>query len=141
MAFTYKHAVHYYETDKMGIVHHSNYIRFFEESRTAFFEAKGLSYKTIEDMGLIVPVLGVECEYKSTTTYGDLLLISPRLEVFNGLKFTFSYTVSSEDGKTIYAVGKTTHCFLNADFKPTLVKKTHPLIYEHMLNLLEAQNN
>ena len=53
----YKRQVNYYETDKMGIVHHSNYIRFFEEARIDFLDKIGLNYKKIEDMGLIMPVI------------------------------------------------------------------------------------
>lgn len=49
-SFFYTHKAQYYETDQMGIVHHSNYIRWFEEARVDFFEKIGCSYKDIEDM-------------------------------------------------------------------------------------------
>ena len=54
----------YYETDQMGIIHHSNYIRWFEEARVALLEHLDFSYKKIEEQGIIIPVLGVSCEYK-----------------------------------------------------------------------------
>ena len=59
----YIHKVHYYETDKMGITHHSNYIRWMEEARVAFLDEIGWSYSKLEEVGLISPVLGVNCRY------------------------------------------------------------------------------
>ena len=67
----YIHRVNYYETDKMGITHHSNYIRWMEESRIYFFEQIGLSYKYLESEEVFSPVVGVECSYKSPKTFGD----------------------------------------------------------------------
>ena len=55
----YVHKVNYYETDKMGITHHSNYIRWMEEARIAFFDAIGFSYKKLEEQGIVSPVLGI----------------------------------------------------------------------------------
>ena len=54
----------YYETDKMGVVHHSNYIRFLEEARCRLLDEIGYSYRQIEDDGLMIPVLEVNCKYK-----------------------------------------------------------------------------
>ena len=67
----YEHTINYYETDRMGIVHHSNYIRFFEEARIDYLKKIGLDYKKVEDMGLIMPVLGVECKYIKPLHFGD----------------------------------------------------------------------
>ena len=53
-----------YETDKMGVVHHSNYIRWMEEGRTAFLEDIGLPYQVMEEAGILSPVTGVAVEYK-----------------------------------------------------------------------------
>ena len=66
--FTYTHHVAYYETDKMGITHHSNYIRFMEEARTAWMKHIGWSYKKCEDLNMPSPVVRVQCDYKKTTT-------------------------------------------------------------------------
>lgn len=57
----------------MQVVHHSNYIRYFEEARTDYFEQVGYPYDKLEEMGIISPVLGVEAKYKSPRTYGDSL--------------------------------------------------------------------
>ena len=67
----YKHKVQYYETDQMAVVHHSNYIRWFEEARVELLERIGMSYDRLEREGLISPVLGVKAQYKSMVRFGD----------------------------------------------------------------------
>ena len=59
----YKHKVCYYETDKMGITHHSNYIRWMEEARVDFLEKIGFGYDKLEEMGIMSPVIGIECDH------------------------------------------------------------------------------
>ena len=71
----YIHKVNYYETDKMGITHHSNYIRWMEEARIDFLEQIGLGYKKLEEDGIISPVIHVECDYKLPTTFDDKIEI------------------------------------------------------------------
>ena len=60
----YQHKVQYYETDKMGIVHHSNYIRWMEEARIDFLDSIDFGFAMLESQGVISPVIGVECDYK-----------------------------------------------------------------------------
>ena len=64
-----EHLVQYYETDQMGVTHHSNYIRWFEEARTKLFEEIGLGYKGMEEMGIISPVVGLTAKYKTMAKY------------------------------------------------------------------------
>ena len=59
----YQHIAQYYETDQMGIIHHSNYIRWFEESRIDYLKQIGLPYEDMEKNGMISPVLEVSCQY------------------------------------------------------------------------------
>ena len=80
----YKHTVHYYETDRMGFTHHSNYIRWMEEARIDFFDQLGWSYQKFEDEGVISPVTAVECKYKQTTTFPEDVYISISVEGFRG---------------------------------------------------------
>lgn len=61
----YLHHVQYYETDRMGITHHSNYIRWMEEARVAFLEELGWGYEKLEDMGIVSPVTQAACEFKN----------------------------------------------------------------------------
>ena len=61
----YIHKVQYYETDKMGLTHHSNYIRWMEEARVAWLEELGFGFDKLEEMGITSPILSVNCKYKN----------------------------------------------------------------------------
>lgn len=126
----YEHRVSYYETDQMGVVHHSNYIRWFEDARVDFLEQVGFSYKKMEDMGIMIVVLGASCEYKMPARFGDRVIIIPRISEYNGFKMTVSYEVINKADGTLLATGETRHCFTDLDIKPVRVKKEHPDIYK-----------
>ena len=82
----YEHKTQYYETDQMGIIHHSNYIRWFEEARIDFMDHCGFSYAQMEKDGLISPVLSVSCEYKTMTHFGDTVEIETEITRYNSIK-------------------------------------------------------
>ena len=90
----YKREVYYYETDKMGIVHHSNYIRIFEETRIDFLRQVGSPFETIEAKGLMMPVLSVECQYRHPLRFGDEFAVYAEIIKFNGTT-QFSPTMSA----------------------------------------------
>ncbi len=69
----YERKIYYYETDQMKIVHHSNYIRWFEEARIDFMKKMGLPYDEIEKRGILIPVLEASCRYKKAFRYGGNL--------------------------------------------------------------------
>ena len=69
----FERKINYYETDRMGVVHHSNYIRFMEEGRCFWLEQIGLPFETMEENGVTIPVLGVNCTYKHNNDYGYFL--------------------------------------------------------------------
>lgn len=78
MIHEYERQTYYYETDKMGIIHHSNYIRWFEEARIDFMTKMGYPYKRLEDEGIIIPVVSVSSEYKSMVRFGDTVIIKTK---------------------------------------------------------------
>lgn len=121
----YHHLAKYYETDQMAVIHHSNYIRWFEEARVNFLEQIGLGYDRIEAAGIYSPVLGASCEYKSSVRFNEEVIILPKLEFFNGIKMTIKYRVIDAQTKQIRAIGETKHCFVTTDFKPVSLKKDH----------------
>lgn len=134
----YEHKVCYYETDCMRIVHHSNYLRWFEESRVYFLDAIGYSYARMESLGVLSPVLGAFCDYKSPARFGDTVLIFPKLNEFNGFKFSVSYEVIGKESGALLATGGTRHCFADGNMRPIRTKKEHPDIYEAFKKLLNA---
>ncbi|MBR6071455.1 MAG: acyl-CoA thioesterase [Acholeplasmatales bacterium] len=122
---SYTHKIQYYETDKMGVTHHSNYIRFMEEARLYFMASNGFDYSKIEEIGIISPVIGVECEYKNTSTYPDILNIDAQVIEYNGFKLKIQYVMTNQDGKLV-AIGTSKHCFLSKDGKILSLKKAMP---------------
>ena len=126
----FKRKINYYETDKMQVVHHSNYIRFLEECRMDFLKQLNLDYEMIEEKGVMIPVLSVECNYKTPARFGETICIVPKLETFSGVKFEMSYHIYSEDFKELHNEARTSHCFVDFDFKPVRMKKEYPEIYQ-----------
>ena len=122
----YIHKVKYYETDKMGITHHSNYVRWMEEARIDFLDRIGLSYKAMEDAGIVSPVVAVSCEYKSPTTFDDEVGVTVSVGEFRGVKLVLLYTmVNEKDGRTVMQ-GSSAHCFLDESGRPIALKKRFP---------------
>lgn len=127
--FIYERKVAYYETDQMGIVHHSNYIRWMEEARLALLDAQSLSYAEMERIGLLIPVLSVSCNYKLPFRYGETFKIQIYPKFFNGVKCIFGYNMYGEDG-SLRNTADSSHCFTDVNIKPVMLKKSHPAIYE-----------
>ena len=121
----YVHKVKYYETDKMGITHHSNYIRWMEEARVDFFDKIGLSYKYLESVGVFSPVVSVECDFVSPTTFEDEVEIEVKVEEFKGVKLILSYNMKKSSGETV-ATSKSSHCFVDKDGKLVILKRSFP---------------
>ncbi len=131
----YKHKVQYYETDKMQITHHSNYIRFMEEARTDFLEKNGWSYDRMENEGLISPVVSIDINYKKSTTYNDNIEIATKIIDMSMVKVEFEYTMYVKG--SIVCTAKSVHCFVNNQGRPISIKKINSEIYELFLSLVE----
>lgn len=125
---SYIHKIQYYETDKMGVTHHSNYLRFMEEARIDYMDKIGIGYDKIEELGIISPVVSAECEYKLSTTYPDILTIDLEVLEYTGIKLIFGYTMKNENGKIVF-LGKSKHCFIK-DSKLINMKKEFPKLDE-----------
>lgn len=135
--FTYTHHVAYYETDKMGITHHSNYIRFMEEARTAWMKHIGWSYKKCEDLGMPSPVVRVQCDYKKTTTYDDAIDIQVWLSGYSGVRMTVGYAMYRAG--ELVCDGQTEHCFLDDRGMPVRIKRQYPEFDAILRRELETQ--
>lgn len=131
----YEHTVQYYETDKMGIVHHSNYIRWMEEARIDFLDRIGWNYKVMEDEGIISPVTAVESKYKCNTTFGDVITIEVSVEEFKGIRLKLRYVMQKEDVVVNEATSE--HCFLDTEGKIVNIKKVKPELYETLSALMK----
>ena len=123
MSYTYTRKVNYYETDMMGVVHHSNYIRYLEEARCAWIESMGIPMQYIENKGYTIPVLEVNCKYKNHITLGDTIAIGIKITDYNGVRMTISYDVKEVNTGKVIIEATTKHCFTNKDLKPVNIKK------------------
>lgn len=114
----YEHKTQYYETDQMGIIHHANYLHWFEEGRIDMLEQMGMGYDVMESRGIISPVLSVHCEYKSMARFGETVQILVHLKEYNGIRMTLEYTILDKATGQLRCVGESRHCFLTRDGKP-----------------------
>ena len=122
------HTVQYYETDKMGVTHHSNYIRWMEEARVSFLEQIGWDYVRLEEMGLVSPVISLSCDYKHPTRFSDKVYVHVEVEELKSVSIRFSYTMKDQDGNTVFT-GSSLHAFFDTEGKPLKVKKEHPDLF------------
>ncbi|MBQ8421426.1 MAG: acyl-CoA thioesterase [Bacteroidales bacterium] len=93
--------VRYYETDQMGIVHHSNYVRYFECGRMAMLDQVGLPMHKIEESGVMLPIISVECRYKWPARLGDRLKIVTYFNELPRARFTVMSEVYNQDGQLL----------------------------------------
>jgi len=132
----YEHKIQYYETDQMKIVHHSNYIRWFEEARIYMLEVYNMGYALMEERGIISPVLSVSAEYKSMSRFGETVQIETKLTEYKGLKYKITYTITDKATGIVRCIGESRHCFLDGQNKPLMLKRSHPdvhAVFEAML--------
>lgn len=135
----YEHKAQYYETDQMGIIHHSNYIRWFEEARVDLLDQIGLGYEKMEEMGIMSPVLGISCEYKSMTKFGQTVYILPSMKEYNGVKFVVEYQVIDKESQELRCIGESKHCFLDKGGRPISLKRSYSEVHDIFEKLLEEK--
>lgn len=126
----YKRRVYYYETDKMGIMHHSNYIRILEESRVYFLQQAGMPFSDIEAVGVTMPVLSVECRYKYPLRFDEIFAVYPKIVRFNGTSLELDYRIINCSTGLLCAEAHSAHCFTDAELKPLRTKLKYPEIYK-----------
>ncbi len=131
----YIHKVQYYETDRMQVTHHSNYIRFMEEARVSYLSRIGWDYKRMESEGVISPVAGLSCKYLKTTTFEDVLSVEIFVKKVSAVKLTLGYRIWKKDELVFTA--ESTHCFLNKEGAPIHLKKELPGFYDALAALIE----
>lgn len=136
----YERTPHYYETDQMRIVHHSNYIRWFEEARIHHLESIGIRFAELEAQGLVCPVLTVQAEYKQMVRFGDTVAIRTTLNFYNGLRYGYAYEVTDAGSGVLCCKGTSVHCFLKTDGSILRVKRERPDLDEMLRREYESDN-
>lgn len=130
---TYQHKIQYYETDKQGVTHHSNYIRIMEEARVDAMEQMGFGYERMEAEGVFSPVMGVTCDYKLPTTFADVVTVEITVAEMSRLKVRFAYRMTCRD--QVVCLGTSLHCFLDANRRPVQIADRFPDVYEQLVAL------
>ena len=134
----YRHEVKYYECDRMGITHHSNYIRFMEEARVDWMDQLGYGFDRMEAKGVVSPVVAVECRYRHTSTFKDIIDIEVGVAEITALKISFKYTMRV-GGNTV-CTATSTHCFLEQG-RPVSLEKRFPELYERIIAIPDSEKH
>ena len=124
----YIHKVHYYETDKMGITHHSNYIRWMEEARVDYLDRIGFGFARLEREGIQSPVIAVDCKYLRPTAFDDEVEIRVRVKEFRGVRLIIAYDMFHRATGEQVLTGTSSHCFLDESGKPIVLKRRVPAL-------------
>lgn len=93
-----RHRVLYGDTDAAAVVYNANYLRYFELGRTEFMRERICSYRAIEALGFVLPVIECHIRFKAPARYDDLLLIETTLTDLKKVTCTFSYRILLDDG-------------------------------------------
>ncbi|QLE00268.1 acyl-CoA thioesterase [Galbibacter sp. BG1] len=110
--------VRYSETDKMGVVYHGNYAQYLEMARVEWLRELGVSYRWMEDNGVMLPVVSLQINYKKSARYDDVLTVQATLKKTPSVKIEFDYYIFDENGD-ILAEANTVLAFIDSKtFRP-----------------------
>ena len=126
--YEYIHTVQYYETDKMGVTHHSNYVRWMEEARVDYLSRAGWDYSRLEAMEIVSAVVNISCDFRRSTTFSDKVTIHASIAEFKGVTMKFAYRMTNQRGDEVFT-GTSVHAFLNSEGRPISIKRKYPELY------------
>lgn len=106
--------IRYGETDQMGVVYHGNYAQYLEMGRVEWLRSLGISYKKMEDSGVILPVISLHINFKKSAYYDDLIRVVTRLKSRPAVRIEFDYEIYNER-EEILATANTVLAFMNKD--------------------------
>ena len=99
--------VNFFDTDAMGVVHHANYIRWFERGRVEYMRKAGVELNDIMEAGYVFPITKVECNYKNSAKFDDVVEIRTTMTAVSRAKMDFSYNVVRPSDEVLLAYGST----------------------------------
>ena len=136
--YEYSRMVYYYETDKMGVVHHSNYLRWLEEARTFFFNDHNLAYVETESYGVMSPITDFNLKFKHPARFGDSFTVKLRITKYTGVRFRVDYIVVNQNGDVLIE-GESGHAFIDENLKPVSLARAIPHRHELLKELVAEQ--
>ncbi|MCG8530781.1 MAG: acyl-CoA thioesterase [Desulfovibrionales bacterium] len=117
----FQHRVSYGETDAMSVMYYAEYLHLFERSRSEFIRAHGMSYATVEEREIMLPVREAQCRYKRPARFDDLLSVHVGICKWGRASMTFYYEVYDAEKKILHATGYTEHACTNLTGRPVRV--------------------
>lgn len=112
--------VRYAETDQMGVVYYGNYAQYFEMGRTEWLRKFGLSYKWMEDNGIMLPVVDLTVKFKQSALYDDLLTVVTEIEKIPTIRIVFNYKIYNENDELL-TTASTTLVFVDKETKKPIM--------------------
>ncbi|GIP43267.1 4-hydroxybenzoyl-CoA thioesterase [Paenibacillus sp. J45TS6] len=149
--------VRYQESDQMGVVYHANYVNWFEIGRTEMIRSLGLTYRSMEEAGVMLPVIGLDLKYKKPAKYDDCVTVWTRINQMSSVRLTYEYEVRRDESLSLQGqspislgpitssaelpgellvTGTTQHAWVNGDFRPVRLDKSFPNLYDALSKAL-----
>lgn len=136
--FSTEFRVRYKETDQMGVVHHGNYLTWFEVGRTEMIRHFWGGYRAIEEQGFMLPVTKATLNYHKPALYDDLIRIQTQIVDYTGVRLVFGYKVMRDH--EVLVTGETHHCWTNKALKPLSLKKHSLELHQLLVQLMEQED-
>jgi acyl-CoA thioester hydrolase, YbgC/YbaW family len=110
----------------MGIVHHSQYVNWFEVARTDWVRQLGMSFRQIEERGLMLPVIGINVHYHASTRFDDAVIVETSVKNYDTIKLSFNYQIFREADGKLLVDGSSLHCWTDDRMHPISLRKKDP---------------
>lgn len=136
---TTKIVVRYNETDKMGIVHHSQYVNYFEIARTDFVRQAGISYRRIEEEGLMMPVLGINVQYHIPALYDDTIVVETSIKAYDSIKMIFDYKIYRQTDRKLLVEGSSSHCWTDLSLRPVSIRRKNKELHALIMGVMDPK--
>ncbi|MEX0845720.1 MAG: thioesterase family protein [Balneolaceae bacterium] len=134
--YTHSLRSRYGETDRMGYVYYGRYLEYFEVARTEMIRSHGLSYRELEESGVMLPVIHSEIEYKAPILYDEEMFVKVMVFDVPAVRLQTFYEVTTPDSDSIHVYGEVSLCFMDAESrKPCRAPKS---FIDGMQNKLKA---
>ena len=132
--------VRYAETDAMGVVYYANYLTWFELGRTDWIRVHGVTYREMEEHGILLPVVEARCSYRASARYDDRVRVATTATRLTPARISFAYRVTRPEpdgGETLLAEGSTDHVFLTREGKIARLNR-HPQLWARLVTDFRA---
>ena len=136
--YAYKRSVQYYETDRMAIMHNSNYYRWFEEARINFMAQSPFPLHVIESMGIFLPVTASDAKFLRPARFAETFFVVSWLTYYTGYKLTIDFEIVSAETREVHTTGHMKHGIIGKDGKPILLQKQFPEVHEDWQSVLNV---